>query len=241
MNKAHYIIFHPEKKRQKINVQATALVNKQILTNWVGDIYVDKIGEGNEDPFVFNDPWLYSFCHATELRRNDRIDNYLQVGSKIFFASGQQANKGILTIDTVFVIGDIQKWKPKPDLQLPVKYQGHKNSESELWIRHFCFPFKGIHDKVSHTYEAELWQKGKMDYSFLPLSKIGERVSIPLDEFSQQLKDKILGKVKGKRPVLLTDTEIQTIATQIDSATETKVLKNINTNIQVGVSKIIKC
>lgn len=91
MNKAHYIIFHPDRARQIANVQATVMVKKKILANWNGDIFVDQIGKGNEDPYVFNNPWLYSYCHASQLRRNRREDSYLQIGSTIIFASGQEA------------------------------------------------------------------------------------------------------------------------------------------------------
>jgi hypothetical protein len=242
MNKAHYIIFHPDHARQQTTVQATVMVHDQILKNWNGNIYVDRIGIGNEDPFVFNDPWLYSYCHASQLRRNFRQDNnYLQAGSKIFFVSGQQADKGFLTIDTVFLIGGVQPWENKPNLKLPVKYQKHfHDNKSILWRRHFRFPFHGSHATVSHTYEADLWQKNKTDFSFLPLDENNERVSIPFDKFSNDLLNKIVGKVKGKYPVLLSDSEINIITTQIEKRIATKVLKIITSNLAV-TSKKAKC
>lgn len=229
MDKAHYIIFHPDHAREQIPVQAIASVHGQILKNWSGKIYVDKIGIGNEDPFVFNDPWLYSFCHATQLRRNFRHDNnYLQIGSKIFFVSGQQAEKALLTIDTVFLIGGVQPWDNKPTLQLPIKYQNHfGDNMSILWKRHFRFPFHGCHYTVSNTYEAELWQKNKTDYSFLPLDENNERISIPFDKFPEDLLRKITGKVKGKYPVLLSESEINMITIQLEKRVKTKVLNNI--------------
>jgi len=242
MNKAHYIIFHPDHARQQTPVQAIAFVQGQVLKNWHGNIYVDKIGFGNEDPFVFNDPWLYSYCHASQLRRNFRHNNnYLQTGSKIFFVSGQQADKGLLTIDTVFLIGGVQPWDNKPTLQLPIKYQNHfQDNMSILWRRHFRFPFHGNHDTVSHTYEAELWQKNKTDYSFLPLDENNERVSIPFDKFPDDLLNKIAGKVKGKYPVLLSECEKNMITTQIEKQVATKVLKNITSKL-VMTSKKARC
>ena len=41
MNKANYIIFHPDNKRQSIEVQATAMVKNKLLIDWKGNIYVD--------------------------------------------------------------------------------------------------------------------------------------------------------------------------------------------------------
>jgi hypothetical protein len=239
MNKAHYIIFHPDHARQQTPVRAIAMVQGQVLKNWSGNIYVDRIGIGNEDPFVFNAPWLYSYCHASQLRRNFRQDNnYLQSGSKIFFVSGQQADQGLLTIDTVFLIGGVQPWDSKPTLHLPTKYQNHfQNNKSILWRRHFRFPFQGSHITVSHTYEAALWQENKTDFSFLPLNESNERVSVPFDEFPNDLLKKIAEKVKGKYPVLLTDSEINIIATQLEKRVTTKILKITASTLTVTSKK----
>jgi hypothetical protein len=250
MTKANYIIFHPDTARQHETVQAVAMVQDKVLNNWRGDVYVDRMDGGNEDPFVFSDPWLYSYCHASQLRRNFRKDNsYLQVGSKIIFVSGQDADNGLLTIDTVLLIGGVQLWDKKPSLQLPIKYQNHfQDGISILWERHFKFPFiinpktgRGCHDTVSHTYEAELWQKNKTDYSFLPLVESNERVSISFDIFPNELTEKIAKRVKGKYPVLLTDSEMNLIATQIENRVTTKVLKNIISNNAILTPKTGKC
>jgi len=122
VDKAHYIIFHPESKRQIIDAKASAIENGQVNTAWEGKIYVDRINNGNEDPFVYTHPWLYSYCHATQLRRTPREDgNYLQKDSVIFFVSGDCANKRHLTIDTVFVIENALTWTKKPKLALSHK------------------------------------------------------------------------------------------------------------------------
>ena len=237
LEKAYYIIFHPDHQRQLTRVKATVMVGQRVLTSWAGDIYVDMINAGNEDPFVFNNPWLYSYCHASQLRRNRRDDSYLQTGSKIIFVSGQQANNGILCIDTVFLIGGIQKWDNKR-LQLPLKYQSHfQNNQSSLWKRHFKFPFHGKHKTVSHTYEADLWSKNKTDFSFLPLDKNADRVSVSFDNFKPSLIEKITNKVKGKYPVLLTDSEIKIVIAAIENATTTKILRNITSNVTVTSKK----
>jgi hypothetical protein len=236
MTKANYIIFHPDNARQQEHVQAVAMVQGQVVDNWNGNVWVDRIGHGNEDPFVFFDPWLYSYCHATQLRRKIRKDNnYLQVASKIIFVSGQAADEGILTIDTVFLIGGVQSWTRKKSLQLPLKYQPYfQVSNSTIWNRHFRFPFiinpitnRGTHDTVSHTYEAELWQEDKADYSFLPLDKDNKKVSISLDTFPEEIKTKIANGVKGKYPVSLSDNEMNLIAIEIENRATIKVLKNI--------------
>jgi hypothetical protein len=241
MKRANYIVFHPDSARQLITVQAMAMVDRRIINKWVGEIHVDSIGNGNEDPYVFNDPWMYSYCHATHLRRNVRKDSYLQVGSKIIFVSGQQAERRILTVDTFFLVGCIQEWINKPFLRLPQAFRNHyKNLMSPFWMRHLRFPFEGSHTTVSHTYEAKLWQEDKSEFSFLPLDENGHRVSIPFDDLPTALATKISGSIWGKYPVLLADEEVNAVLSRIDHGSSTKVLRNITSNIPV-ITKKGKC
>jgi hypothetical protein len=231
VDKAHYIIFHPESKRQIIDAKASAIENGQVNTAWEGKIYVDRINNGNEDPFVYTHPWLYSYCHATQLRRNFRKDNnYLQNDSVIFFVSGDCANKRHLTIDTVFVIENALTWTKKPKLALPIKFQGI-NEGSPLWKRHLRFPFCGQHASVTHTYEARHYTDQDTEveapFSFLPIAKNGNRVTIPFGELTKELVAKINKKIRGKYPVLLTEAEMRTLFQLTKNIAATKVLKDI--------------
>lgn len=132
MNAAHYILFHPDKQRDQVEVNATIKQGGLVFKNWVGKVFVDKIFVGNEDPFVFTDPWLYSYCHASQLRRQIRDDCYLQNESTILFCSGDDAEKGLLTCDTLFIIGSAEPWSKNP-LMLPTKFEIHfKNLKSQL-------------------------------------------------------------------------------------------------------------
>lgn len=242
MNKVNYIIFHPENNRQKVKVFATVVIsNNEIKHYWEGDIYVDAIERGNnEDPFVFQNPWLYSYCHASQLKQKYRSDdNYLQVGSKILFVSGQNADKNELVIDTLFQIGSIQKWENrKPDLKLPLKYQDIEKHNLDLWNRHFRFPFLGVHDSVIHTYESEVWDIEKESYSFLPVNSDGERVKIAFDEFSLSLSNKIKNKVKGKYPVELTNQEFDEIYSIVENKSAIKVVKDISTSKPIRLKNL---
>ena len=232
MDQAHYIIFHPDKARQAIDARATALKNGQVHTTWEGKICVDSINNGNEDPFVFSDPWLYSYCHATQLRRAPREDGiYLQKDSVIFFASGDCANKAHLTIDTVFVIENALRWTKKPKLALPIKFRGI-NESSPLWKRHLRFPFCGQHASATHTYEARHHTDQDTEvealFSFLPIAKNDKRVTIPFGELTTELVAKINKKIRGKYPVLLTCYEMQQIYHLIENKAVTKVIGNIS-------------
>lgn len=248
VDQAHYIIFHPDKARQAIDARATAIENGQVHTTWEGKICVDSINNGNEDPFVFSDPWLYSYCHATQLRRTPREDgNYLQKDSVIFFVSGDCANKRHLTIDTVFVIENALTWTKKPELTLPIKFRGI-NEDSPLWKRHLKFPFCGQHASVTHTYEARHYTEQDTEvedpFSFLPIDKNGKRVTIPFSELTTELVAKINKKIRGKYPVLLSCDEMQQIYQLIETEAVTKVIGNISCDlkpIDMEGSKRKKC
>lgn len=228
MSEANYIIFHPDSKRKSLIVSATVMIENNLLEHWIGNIFVDKIGKGNEDPFVFHDPWLFSYCHASQLRRTPRTGSYLKRGSRILFVSGQKANDGLLTIDTFFLVGNIQMWRRNPT-DLPIEYRSHfRNNSSDLWKRHFRFPFHGIHSGVTHTYEAEIWHENKIRFSYLPLDKEGQKVSISFDDLDKKLSDKISKNVRGKYPVLLDSDEMSSILDKVEKLCHTKVLSNIN-------------
>jgi len=223
--KANYIIFHPDSQREKVSVQALALENNKLDTDWVGNIFVDCMGNKNEDPFVFSDPWLFSYCHATQLKRNKGVDS-LQPESIIIFVSGQDAENGLLSVDTVFLIAAVQKWNTFPNLEMPLKYAKHyKDEKSMLWNRHFRFPFDGCHSSVTYTYEAKLWDNDKSRFSFLPINDEGLKVTLNISDLSEELSAKINGKVKGKYPVCLTDIEVNEVVDRISCASFTKVLK----------------
>lgn len=226
MNNAHYIIFHPE--RQEVKVNATSLINNQHKINWSGKIFVDPLNAGNEDPFVFNHPWLYSFCHASQLRRNkNRKGSFLQKDSILLFADCQQAEKEILQFDTVFIIDECQQWDKNP-LNLPEKYKYLKNDfNSLLWKRHFKFPFDGIHKTVSFTYEASLWEPESNLFSFLPLDQEHNRVCIPFKKLPNEISLKLKKRIKGKYPVLFDDEEIKYIHKLIYELSVIKVVQNI--------------
>ena len=236
MSKANYVIFHPEYARQKVSVNATVMENGNIHKNWNGNIFVDSIRKGNEDPFVFNTPWLYSYCHATQLKRNINNNSHLQSDSILIFVSGVCADKDILTIDTVFQIEAIQKWERKPELDLPRKYQDI-SKQSDLWVRHFRFPFEGYHTSVTYTYEAKLWKDGISKFSFLPLSKNGNRVSIPFESLPAQIADQLRDKRKGKYPAFFDDEEITCIVELIEAESTVKVLRDIICKEEISINK----
>lgn len=237
MSKANYIIFHPDYARQQVSVVAESIVGSRLRKNWSGNIWVDAVGIGNEDPYVFHDGWLYSYCHASQLRRKPS-NNYLQKGSWLVFCSGDFANDGVLCVDTVFQIDQAHDWIRKPHLAVPPAFKGYFKSRRNLWNRHFAFPLTpdGPHKSVTHTYEAALG----ISKSFLPLYN-GSRVCIDFSQLPNRLGGKISGGVRGKYPVNLTEVEIVQIVNLIRMKCDTQVLRILSANHLVKSKGLSGC
>lgn len=249
MELAHYIIFHPDRYgktevRQKVLVTASALVKSKLKRNWSGSIYVDQINVGNEDPFVLVEPWLYSFCHASQLRRNNPL-NKVDAGSILIFVSGDFVNEGRLVVDTVFIVDEVHKWgafnKILSRPTLPEFYKEIYNKDCDLWNRHFKYPFEGQHEGVTHTYSARLWNNENSLFSFLPVNDQGERVGFNLHDLEQTLSDKIRDNVVGKIPVRFSTEEITTIINRIDELASVKVIRDIKLKEEIPSVPKEKC
>jgi hypothetical protein len=220
----HYIIFHP--KRALVDVTASIIKRNKTLS-WQGKVFVDRVknGTGNEDPYVFNDPWLYSYCKIRYLL--PKFKPPVENGSILLFCNGSKAAQRRLEIDTVFVVAEKLPWVIK-SLNLPEKYAKHQdNPASALWNNHFKF---GIGERREHpgrfTIEAKMHSNGS-DYSFLPYSKECHLVEIDFSEISNSTVDKINSNIKGKYPVLLEDSEILPILNIIREKSCFKVVGDV--------------
>ena len=241
MKPLHYIIFHPDYAREKTLVQAQVLI-KHKPELWKGYVWVDE-PEGNEDPYVFSERWIYSYCHATQLKRKPNPNTpYVKEGSYLFFCSGDAANRCILQLDTVFVVDHVAEW-PDNHQGLPDEFMEHyRNNISELWRRHFKYPFHGFH-RGRYTYISKHWFDEEEMYSFLPISETGQRVAFELSSLQPSLRRKIEAKVYGKYPVPLSENEKEGILQLTLSETSIQVVgevarENPSSNLTLGCSEI---
>jgi hypothetical protein len=107
------------------------------------------------------------------------------------------------------------------------------DKSSLLYSRHFFTPLecshpdgRTVHGTVSNTYEAELWEEGKENYSFLPLDRRGEKLTVPLSALGE-VRRRIEANLSGKRPVDLSSEEMAAVVEQIRRRTQIKVVGNI--------------
>lgn len=219
---AHYIIFHP--KRHESNEYVEVLRNN-VIHKRNRKILIDKkkYGLENEDPFVFSDPWIYSYCHATTLKRVPQ-SIYVQEGSYLIFTDGSRADDGYLKIDTIFLVDNVLTWSIIGNSP-PTKY----SITNITWDRHIKHGIKAKNikgHKGRYTYEAKMHNNADDKYSFLPLFKEKE-YEIDMQFLTRNLRLKIKGKLKGKIPVLINSRQAQQILNIIDQNVKEKVIRII--------------
>lgn len=221
MEPLHYVVFHPDSARQELQVEGQAIVDDQPV-NWSGRIWVDD-ENGNEDPFVLTESWLYSYCHATQLRRSPGSDRYLTSGSVLFFCSGDEANHKVLMCGTLFVVDHVALW-PTSGNGLPEEFTPHfTNLTSDLWEKHFRFPFEGQHTG-KYTYVSKTWEPEDIRYSCLPIGKEGNRVAIPFAQFKEDTRTALAKRVRGKFPVMLSEQQKDEILQKILARTKYRIV-----------------
>lgn len=203
---ANYLIVHPE--RQEI-VASGISVTARGRGKWRGRIWVDPMNSSNEDPFVWSDPWLYSFCKATSLKRKPRNrDSYMSTGSTIIFADKDKAKNGTLQIDTIFHVGNVHAWT---DMHIPKSLCAKLGaSYDDAHARHLkygtsiCPQHKGL-----YTYSAATVQAHGEIGSFIPIDSSDELVKLSLSELPNTLSDELTSKIKGRMvPIELSNNEI---------------------------------
>lgn len=206
-------------------VTAKALIGSQ-LSDWRSNVWVDN-PNGNEDPFVFSERWLYSYCHATQLRRSPRrTAGYVGPGSYLFFCSGDATDNEVIQLDTVFVVDHVAIW-PDHGKGLPEEFQEHfMNKNSDLWRRHLRYPFYGYHEG-KYTYVGRPWLPRRKEYSFLTISHSGDKVGFDLHDVASDLRLTIVANTRGKYPVPVSETQKEHLRLKVLLSTNVQVIGNL--------------
>lgn len=225
----HYVVFHPERCGYK--AIGEAVVAGKHEKNWQGTVWTDpyrrKAGS-NEDPFVWHSEWLYSFCHASQLRRKQSMSrSYVRAGSHIFFCETRAAKQGSLKVDTVFVVSSIEPWMQRAKT-VPARFTAHQESgQTAVWRRHLQHGIDAPDRKGTHmgeyTYVAQL--NGD---SYLPLTMDGMPVSLPVQSIlgrRQNDLSKALPDGQTTRPFILEDAERLVLLDAVVKAAHTRVLR----------------
>ena len=160
-----YLIFHP--CRVPFQVRGTARVDGH-LQPWAGRVWADRSSRGaskNEDPFIWTPSWLYSYCHATQLRRTAQQKSFVQEGSRLFFCEAEAAKRGTLKVDTVFQVATRVPWA---SAGVPPSDFAHFGRRSPEWLRHLVHGT--LRPGVRHAHVGRLTYVAQMaGASFLPM------------------------------------------------------------------------
>jgi hypothetical protein len=137
----NYLIYHPKRMR--------TVVGKFT-------IYHDKFG-GNEDPYIWNDKFLHTYCHITQLSNEEEQINFWVSGDKY-------PNFTHLYCDCVFVIKEKHFWKDsnKIDRSDPIVDNDQTFEHNYKWANSGTHPLK---KRRRYTLKAD------RDKSFQPQDK----------------------------------------------------------------------
>ena len=177
----HYVIIgHPV--REKMTIEVKEHPGKKF------NISIDKRKkEGkNEDPYVFTENFLYSFCHAYEAITK-KIRNKVKANESVYFifvAKIENKSK-IFEIDTIIKAKEIVEWPEK----------GNRNEENLSFIgddniKKYHLPAIIDGNLQEHDRKSLYTCIGDENESFLPMIKNSEDEYIPY-RFSMNLYKKI--------------------------------------------------
>lgn len=174
-----YLVYHPERRLQPVGKLK---------------VYHDKFG-GNEDPYIWNDKFLHTYCHITQLPN--------EPGQVNFWVSGDEwPNFNALYCDCVFWIKEKHFWKKRNHIDRNDPIVDNEQS----WHHHYKWANEGHHKyKKRRRYTL----KAHPDWSFQPQDRKGNLLNIlpfliknGLSE--TRLKKNIVTK-RGSRPFHLDD------------------------------------
>jgi hypothetical protein len=118
----NYIIYHPIRECKDINN--------------IGKVYHDSF-KGNQDPYIWNEPFLHSFCKITQIKK--------EIGQYNFWVSSDTyPNFNHLYCDLVFKVASIHEWTDSNSISINDFIVDNKQSFRHHYkkgvIQH---PFKG--------------------------------------------------------------------------------------------------
>lgn len=180
----------------------------------------------NQDPYIWSDPFLYSFCKSFWLAGQVGKDDYLFFVTADSVVNGLNKNRPVYC-DLVFRVGDIYTWQQNNTVPLQVTFQPPiSNWNNGMWQKavdnHLIWPSRGVHQ----------WKKRNLityiansDFSFQPQININPpkiKNFINLIDISSVLPQ-APGNISLSHPMLLTVADVTSILNYISA--------NCNNNI----------
>lgn len=146
-----YIIYHPKRDCSAV---------KQI-----GNAYHDSFS-GNQDPYLWNQPFLHSFCHITQIKK--------EVGQINFWCSGDTyPNFEKLYCDLVFKVASMHEWSDRNSISETDPIVDNKQSFEHhyKWVKQHLF-------KGEKRPKKRITLKACKELSFQPQNEKQELIDI---------------------------------------------------------------
>ena len=179
------IIGHPKREKKTLSIE-----NKEYEISF--DEF--KSGKHNEDPFIWNDNFLYTFCH-TNVSLSKDVREWIETKEEkeeVYFVFVSKAkdenNKEILEIDTIIKAKKLYEW--------PEKGQRNKEILPEIFnlkIKNYHLPDCYDGNLTEHNKKILYTCIGDETESFLPMKEKGD--SFKPYYFDENIANKILSLI----------------------------------------------
>lgn len=214
------IIGHPKREKRTLSIE-----NKKYEISF--DEF--KSEKHNEDPFIWNDNFLYTFCHTNDsLSKNVR--EWIEEKDEVYFVFVAKAkdenNKEILEIDTIIKAKELYEW--------PEKGQRNKEILPEIFnskIKSYHLPDCYDGNLTEHNKKKLYTCIGDETESFLPMKEKGD--SFKPYYFDEKIANKILSLITVK------DNRSYYVAKETSPRLQTDELKKIFKEISKEIFDII--
>ena len=214
------IIGHPEREKKTLSIE-----NKKYEISF--DEF--KSEKHNEDPFIWNDNFLYTFCHTNDsLSKNVR--EWIEEKDEVYFVFVAKAkdenNKEILEIDTIIKAKELYEW--------PEKGQRNKEILPEIFnskIKSYHLPDCYDGNLTEHNKKKLYTCIGDETESFLPMKEKGD--SFKPYYFDEKIANKILSLITVE------DNRSYYVAKETSPRLQTDELKKIFKEISKDIFDII--
>ena len=214
------IIGHPKREKKTLSIE-----NKEYEISF--DEF--KSEKHNEDPFIWNDNFLYTFCHTNDsLSKNVR--EWIEEKDEVYFVFVAKAkdenNKEILEIDTIIKAKELYEW--------PEKGQRNKEILPEIFnskIKSYHLPDCYDGNLTEHNKKKLYTCIGDETESFLPMKEKGD--SFKPYYFDEKIANKILSLITVE------DNRSYYVAKETSPRLQTDELKKIFKEISKDIFDII--
>lgn len=180
-------IGHPPREKQKLKIE-----------NEVYDISFDgfKNEKHNEDPFIWNDSFLYSFCHANHAL-SAKIRQWIKEEVYFVFVARTEKKSEIVEIDTIIKAEEIYEWPDKNE-----RFEGNLCSQifNDKVVKYHLPNLPGDGTISEHDNEHLYTCVGDKRSSFLPMEKgknKAEGIFVPY-KFKNDQSKKLLELIQVK-------------------------------------------